>query len=314
MITIIEALVPICFAIASGYIIKQLANIQTNVWSGIEKITYYVLAPAILIDTITRHSLAELPWPTIVMVTNTTIFACCLVLAFWLLFDKSLSKPTFTSVFQGGIRFNTFIALAITNALFGDEGLVIGALVAVTMIVLINILCVTTFCLLIKTENQASPSLINQLIKNPLIIACLIGLLFNAFNIHPPKAIADSISLLGRAAFPIGLMAVGAGLELRRLFSDWKPSLLASFVQFGFKPIVALFIISYFSLTPITATVIIIFFSVPTAPSSYILSRQLGGDHQSMASIITAQTMLSFITMPISLWIANQFFIFNSNL
>ncbi|WP_163835388.1 AEC family transporter [Spartinivicinus ruber] len=314
MNTIIEALIPICFAIASGYIIKHLANIHTSVWSGIEKVTYYLLAPAILIDTITRHSLAELPWPTIVMVTNTTIFACCLLLAFWLLFDKSLSKPTFTSVFQGGIRFNTFIALAITNALFGDKGLIVGALVAVTMIVLINILCVAIFCLLIKSDSSTSPSLIAQLTRNPLIIACLVGLLINILNIQPPKAIADSISLLGRAAFPIGLMAVGAGLELKRLFSDWKPSLLASFVQFAFKPVAAVFIISYFSLTPITATVIIIFFSVPTAPSSYILSRQMGGDHQSMASIITTQTLLSFITMPVSLWMTNQFFVFNSSL
>lgn len=307
MIAIIEALIPICFAIIMGYLISHFANIKANAWSGFEKVTYYVLAPAILIDTITRHSLAALPWESIIVVTNATIIACCLLFAIWLIFDKSLSKPTFTSIFQGGIRFNTFIALAITNALFGEEGLIIAALVAVTMIVLINILCVTTFCLLIKTDQNASISLTSQLTKNPLIIACLIGLLINVLDIQLPKAMADSIALLGRAAFPIGLMAVGAGLELRRLISDWKPSLVSSFVQFGFKPIVALLIISYFSLTPITATVIIIFFSVPTAPSSYILARQLGGDHQSMASIITAQTLLSFVTMPISLWLASQF-------
>lgn len=46
---------------------------------------------------------------------------------------------------------------------------------------------------------------------------------------------------------------------------------------------------------------LVIFFSIPTAPTSYILTRQLGGDSELMAGIITSQTMLAAITLPIVL-------------
>jgi predicted permease len=83
----------------------------------------------------------------------------------------------------------------------------------------------------------------------------------------------------------------------------WQPLLASSMVQFVCKPAAAWWIGSTMGLSGLPLTIVVLLFSVPTAPTSYILSRQMGGDHDSMASIITAQTCLSFMTLPITLWL-----------
>ena len=75
---------------------------------------------------------------------------------------------------------------------------------------------------------------------------------------------------------------------------------VSSVVQFGLKPLVAFLLISWFGLSGIIAGVLIMIFVTPTAPSAYILARQLGGDTDTMASIITFQTLLAFVVMPVA--------------
>jgi predicted permease len=104
---------------------------------------------------------------------------------------------------------------------------------------------------------------------------------------------------MGRAALPLGLLAVGAALKLEAIHGHLKSISIASLFQFGLKPLIAVLLISQTGLSGIAAGVIIISFMTPTAVSSYILARQLGGDTQTMASIITFQTLLAFLLMPI---------------
>jgi predicted permease len=109
----------------------------------------------------------------------------------------------------------------------------------------------------------------------------------------------DIVGLIGRAALPIGLLAVGAALQLESIPGHLQAVSAASMVQFGLKPVVVASLITFFGLSGVPAGVLLLTFATPVAPSSYILSRQLGGDTATMASIITLQTLLAFIVMPI---------------
>ncbi|MDX2495360.1 MAG: hypothetical protein QNK27_10395 [Desulfuromusa sp.] len=72
-------------------------------------------------------------------------------------------------------------------------------------------------------------------------------------------------------------------------------------VRFFCKPLTAWGLATYFGLAGNATAVAVLLFAVPTAPSAFILSRQLGGDHVTIASIITVQTGLSFLSLPITL-------------
>jgi len=211
----------------------------------------------------------------------------------------SKNSAVFTSIFQGGVRFNTYIALAVAQGLFGSEGLAMSSVATGFMIVLINLLCISVFVIWGNATLKGILPFMREVAGNPLIIACTIGWFLSLSSMGLPGIAEDILEIIGRAALPFGLLAVGAALKPELIPGHINPIAISSLVQFGLKPLTAALLISNTSLTGIAAGVLIIIFMVPTAPSAYILARQLGGDTETMASIITFQTLLAFLIMPL---------------
>ena len=111
---------------------------------------------------------------------------------------------------------------------------------------------------------------------NPVIVACALGLLANASGTRLPAGLDGALAALSAAALPCGLMAVGAALS---------PGALGGHARL-------------LGLPPEALGALVIFQAQPTATASYVLSRQLGGDADLMASIVTVQTLLAFAVLP----------------
>jgi hypothetical protein len=206
----------------------------------------------------------------------------------------------FTSLYQGGVRFNTYVALAAVSALYGASGLAVSAVIIAFMIPLLNVFCVLVF----SFHAGGSPGLrpvVNNLLRNPLILASLLGMLLNFSGIGMPLAIRPVAELLGQMALPLGLLAVGAGLSLRALRAAGPALLGASVIKLLLFPLLALGLGALLSLDEQSRALLVLFSTMPTASSAYILARQLGGDAPMMAAIITGQTLLSAITIPLML-------------
>jgi predicted permease len=304
MTSITDALFPVLGLILAGFVIQRTAFLPPTFWPSAEKLTYFLLMPATLIHNLAGKEIGSLPWVKILLTVEGAVLASSLLVTLWWLVNRKMGGPAFTSLFQGGVRFNTFVALALAENLFGKEGLFLAAMGAGFMIILINVLCVSAFSLAVSSGKVVDPKrLLIDLLRNPLIIGCVVGVGLNASGLKLPLAIDGVLALGGKAAFPLGLMAVGAAYRAENLMLHWQPLLVTSTVQFIFKPLIAWGLASYLGLTGIALNVAVLLFSVPTAPSAYILSRQMGGDHDSMAAIITAQTCLSFITLPLTVWL-----------
>jgi predicted permease len=106
---------------------------------------------------------------------------------------------------------------------------------------------------------------------------------------------------LGRSSLAIGLLVTGAGLQLKGLL---RPSLgvtLGVAFKLVLMPVLALVLAVWFGLTGTNLAIVAICAAVPTSPSAYVLARQMGGDAPLLAQIITLQTILAAITMPIAI-------------
>ena len=298
MITFVTALIPIMTLIILGYILKRTKFLPEETWAGMEKLTYFVLFPSLLIRTLGKQSLVGVPWTSMLMVVVGTIMTSAVLL---IVFRKTISKnnATFTSIFQGGVRFNTYIMLAVAQSLFGTSGLAIGSVAAGFMIVLINLWCVSIFVIWGKTSFQGILAFIREIVGNPLIIGCAIGWFLSLSGIGLPFITGDILEIVGQAALPFGLLAVGAALRPTGIREHIGPIIYSSIAQFGLKPLVAASLVHYTNLSGASASVLVIAFMTPTASSAYILARQLGGDTEAMASIITVQTLMAFLLMPL---------------
>ena len=220
---------------------------------------------------------------------------------------KPVSVATFTSIYQGSIRLNTYITLSVIALIWNTPlALEVAALGIGIKVLLLNILCVGIFIFYGEKPTSAQDK-ITLILSNPLIIACTAGLLLNCLAIELPTWALATMALLGKATLPLGLLSVGAGLVLR--FSDWfsYPILLSTIFKLLIAPALALMLGYLFELDTISHQVLVLLFAMPTAISAYILAGQLGGDQPIMAKIITIQTILSGITLSaIMFWIAHQ--------
>ena len=293
------ALMPILAVILLGFSLKQIKFIQENAWSGLEKLTYYILFPALLIRVLGNQTLTGTPWKSMLVVVIATLMIAATILISWHRIRHTVSGATFTSIFQGGIRFNAYITLAVAQAFFGREGLLLSTVTCGFMIVVINFLCISVFSVWGESAGSGIKPFIKEIIRNPLLISCGVGWFLSAGNIELFGVIDNILEMIGRAALPFGLLAVGAALNLRAIHGHIKAIVISSTIQFGLKPLTAACIISFTELTGTAAGVLFIALMTPTAPSGYILAKQLGGDTETISSIITFQIVLAFFLMPL---------------
>lgn len=289
---IFSALIPVFALILIGFFFKKIKFPSHEFWPQADKLTYYILMPALLIYELSNASLNSKNSFSFVIAALLAIFFTMIIL---IIINKI--KPTnassFTSVIQGGIRFNTYVFLALSGAIFGKEGLVLSAIILTFAIPFINVLCITIFALYVSNEKLNFLYLIKSIISNPLILACLIGGTINFIGIEFPVVINNTLAILSKAALPMGLLSVGFGLVIKEISSFKSELIISSFAKHLIMPILIFIFAKYFALDEMMISILVLFALLPTAPSSFILARQLGGDIGLMSSIITVQTLIS---------------------
>ncbi|MEI7187960.1 AEC family transporter [Dickeya dianthicola] len=140
-----------------------------------------------------------------------------------------------------------------------------------------------------------------SLIVQKIVTGHTLGLVFNYSGLPLPETVDNLLKVLGGASLPLGLLAVGAGLNIQAARSAQWTVLQSSFVKLLLVPILTLLIGIYLGVSgPVLATVVL-FNALPCTPSAYIMAKLLGGDYQLSASIITIQTLLAAVTIPLML-------------
>lgn len=296
MTYVLNSLLPICLIVATGYMFRHMKFPSTDFWPLADRFTYYVLMPALLVY---KLSLAKLDLAYTADLVLTTLLAIISVLCVLILLNSLLhfERKAFTSIVQGGIRFNSYVFLAFVDTAYGDEGLVLAAIVMAFAIPFINILCISIFAFYTRSGHFSFLAFLKTIIKNPLIGACFIGILINLSGGVLPLFTLKTLSLLSNAALPIGLLSVGVGLELRYLKAAKKELVVSSVAKLLLFPLLSYGIGILFGLSGMTLSIAVLFGAMPTAVSSYILARELGGDISLMASIITLQTLACMATL-----------------
>lgn len=293
MIHIFTALIPIFSLIMIGYFFKRIKFPSYDFWPQADKLTYYILMPSLLIYKLSTASLDSTN--SVVNYVLTALITIFVVLLILMLLNKFLNfqEDSFTSIVQGGIRFNTYVFLALADAVLGDSGIVLAAILLTFVIPFINVLCISIFALYISGNKLTFLYLLKSIVTNPLIIGCFIGGSINFLGIDVPIILENTIQILGQAALPMGLLSVGFGLVLREMKSSKKDIFASTFAKLLITPIIMFVVAKYFDLDSTMISVLLIFAVLPTAPSSFILARQLGGNIGLMSSIITVQTLIS---------------------
>ena len=299
---IINTLIPIFFLIILGYFFKHLKFPDEIFWRHLDKFNYLVLFPSLLVYKLSSANIKNIVSFDFIFVTIISILILTAVL---MILHKiyDFGNASYTSIYQGAIRFNTYVFLALIDALLSDEAFVLAMLLITFIIPFINVLCISTFSVYVPQNKISILSFSKSIIKNPLILACLFGGLFNFFGFHFPLLIKNTLSILSSAALPMGLLSVGVGLHLSQI-KDAKMAMIVSVIgKLLVLPLIIYLVGSLFGLESDKMILLMLFAAMPTASSAYVLARELGGDLKLISSIISMQTIVSIFTISIILWL-----------
>ncbi|MEJ5862744.1 AEC family transporter [Pseudomonas farsensis] len=296
---LLTTLVPIILLIALGTWLRVRGFMAESFWPGAERLSYYVLLPSLFVHGMATANLEGVPIFGMVgvLVLSTLLGAVLLVLY------QSVANhdgADFTSVFQGGIRFNNYIGATLAFGLYGSAGIALAAVANAAIVPLVNLLCVLVFARF-SARHSSPGTIVRAIFANPLIIGCGLGMLLRVTGVGLPAGLEPTVGALGKAALPMGLLCVGAALGGARLGQQVKPMLAASLFKFLVMPLATWGLCRMLGLSGQAAVVAVLYQALPTASSSYVMARQMGGNAPLMATIIAMQTVLAAATLPLML-------------
>lgn len=298
---LILGIVPVFVLIALGYALRKSGFLPDEAWRPIEKLSINLLYPGFLIPAIWHADLSgDSAGPAGGAAVVSVIIVAVLALA-----AKPLMRidgPAYTSVFQGVIRWNSFVFLPVVQATFGSEGLAVAAVMIACIIPVTNIACVAVLARWGADQRGVSPlALLTAMLRNPILVACLIGLLLNFVGAPDFPVLSRILELVGGAALPLGLIVAGAGLSFAEVARRRITIAGVSMVKLLVMPFLMWCVCRLLGGDHLAQTLAMLCGATPGAAASYMLARQMGGDAPLMAGVIALTTVGGAITMPLFL-------------
>lgn len=289
------ALLPDFLLILLGQALRRWLHLGDHFWTGLEKLIYFVLFPALLFNALARANLA---WSTAAPLVGTGVLAMLggMLLGGVARWAFPMTPVSFASQFQCAFRFNTYIGLAVAAKLHGDGGIAAMGLITGALVPLANLGAVGMLA------RHGGASVWRELARNPLVLATLAGLAWNGLGWGLPAPAAQFLGRLAEAAIALGLLAVGAALRLSGApGGGYGAAGWFLLVKLLGMPVVVLLVAGPLGLTGIYFDIALAWAALPTASSAYILAQRMGGDGRSVAWLISAGTLVAMVTLP--LWL-----------
>ncbi len=287
-------LLPDFLLIALGWVICRHTPLNRPVWDGAERLVYYLLFPALLFHAILSNPLrvhTALPLAG----SGLAIVGAGVLLAYALRGFAGVDARLHASGAQTAFRFNSYVALALAQRLDGAQGLAWMAVLVSVSVPLCNIAAVWPLA------RHGGHGYLRELVRNPLIISTVAGLVGNMLGLRLPEVMQTTIQRVGTAALPLGLMAVGAGLQMGALREG--PRLAAAFLTIRHLalPALALLLVSLVPMPQAQQTIVVAFSAMPTASSAYVLAVRMGGHGGYVAGLVTLSTLIAMMGLPLAL-------------
>ena len=302
MSPILLGVVPVFALLALGWGLKVRGFLPEGGWGPVERLTYFVFYPGFLIPTMWE---ADFSGASAGVGGLAAVLSVLIVGGAGLLLKPliTLPGPSYSSVFQGIIRWNGFVFIPVVRAVFGEEGLAVAAVVLGVLIPVTNVMCVLVLSRWGENQGTGLAGVARAFAVNPIIWSCVIGLSLNLSGVPPLEPLMSTLKLIGDAALPLGLVIAGAGLSFRYAASRPVTIGLVTVVKVVAMPLLMWGIARALGGSAMAQGVVLCCGAAPGAAASYVMARQMGGDAPLMAGIVAFTTAGSAVMIPALLWV-----------
>ncbi len=291
---------PLVLIVAFGYFLKRIELFDELFIKQANKFCFMAAFPLQLFYNIYHIDFNKRPNISLMLfiVASILIMVAFLIIVVPRVIKDSKKRGAFI---QGAYRSNfLLIGLPLAKNLFGDVG-VAAASLALPLVVPIYNFCAVLVLSMFSEKNKelkfSYARLIVEIIKNPLIIASLLGLLFGILGFNVPIALDNGIRDVGSIATPLALVLLGGQFCFSDLAGNLKYAISASFLRIILLPLIVIIIAVLFGFRGIELSTILIIFASPSAISGYVMAQNMYNDAQLAGQIIVITTFSSAATL-----------------
>ncbi|MFG2036892.1 AEC family transporter [Dactylosporangium sp. NPDC048998] len=300
----LAAFVPIWVLTAVGYVTGRTGVLGPAAVDVLGRFVFYVAMPAALLDTLTRQPVGGTAGRAVAAFAGATVLigAAGFCAARWL-FRRPLAEQTIAAMASGYVNAGN-LGIPVAVQVLGDASFIAVVLLIQTAILTPLILGTLDFA---QSEHPSGRRrrLLTVPLRSPVMLACLAGVLLGAAGVHLPGLVGDTVALLGRAAVPSALVALGLSLvpqgtaagEARRPAEVVLSVLLKSCAQPVLCFLLARLVLG---LTGPALLAAVLCAALPTAQNTFVFARAYGVDGTFARDVIVASTALSMVTLTLA--------------
>ena len=290
-----EVLFPVFFIIGIGYYLgKKNPNLDTDF---ITNFAGNIGSPAMVFYSITTTGITfsifiEYFWYSLIVITGFSLVG--------IIFLKFLKKDIITELPPFILPNTGNMGLPLCLFAYGSQGLGIAATIS-SLVILFHF----TLGVFLASKKLN----LDLLLKSPSVYAIVISIIFLYYDLEVPLFLVNTTMMLTYAVIFLILMSLGIALTRFKVFS-FKSALISSIARVIIGPIIGFILIKYFNLTGFAAGVLLIQCSMPSAVLTYLVGSLYSSKEvvDSIASMIVVSTVMSFITIPITVFFALKYF------
>ncbi len=307
----VNATLPIFLVMVIGWALKQGGMLNDNFVTVANRFNFDVTLPFMVFEDLASvdiRSSFDLKFVLFCAIATSICFW-----GIWLCAKLFLKKKNLRGAFvQASFRSSAAVmGLAFINNIYGSS--IMGPMMIIGAVPLYNIysVLVLTFEAQDEDNSQKDYSKLKEaginIIKNPIIIAIVLGVIVALLQIDFPVIVDKTISSVAQMATPLALITLGAGYEGRKALAKMKPTLWASAIKLLLQPLLVLPIAIAFGFTGEKLLAILIMIAAPATPSCYIMAKNMRNDGELTASIVVVTTLLAAFSLTGWIFILKSF-------
>ena len=288
---------PILVYIGIGYFLKEIKFYDKKTVITLNSMVFKLFLPCLLFYNIYTSKIDK--------IFDTKFVIYCVISVVSVFLILMIAVPLVVSdnrrrgvIIQGIFRSNfVLFGLPVTASLLGEENCGLTSLLIAVIVPLFNVLAV--FCLEFFCKGGVNPfNILKGILKNPLIIASVLGIVFLVLKIKLPDTAVLIVRDLSRVATPLALISLGGYFTFSSLKSNMLPLLSVIFLKLIVSPVLAIGIGAYlFSFSGQAVVTLISMFATPTAVASFTMAQSMGGDSELASQIVVFTSAMSIITV-----------------
>ena len=298
----INVTMPIFLVMVIGWMLKQRGMLDEHFVSVTNKFNFQVTLPFMVFRDLSAVDIKAVFDFKYVMFCALVTTVCFFVI--WGGAKLLLKDQTMTGAFvQASFRSSAAVmGLAFIENIYGSSAM--GPLMIIGAVPLYNIFSVIVLTIEAQPDDADAKRDMSRLkqaginiLKNPIIISIVLGLIVAYFQIDFPTIVDNTVGYIAKTATPLALIGMGAGFEGRKALAKIKPTIAASLIKLVAQPLVFVPLAVALGFTGEKLIGILVMLAAPATPSCYIMAKSMKNDGVLTASIVVLTTLLAAFTL-----------------